>query len=382
MSKNQSKSAVLLVASSSNSLKLVGQHLEPYFKVMTAGDAESAWEALLEFDGISLVISELELANDGFCLLERLRNASDSWLAATPVLLLVGESDDDSAREQAFLHGATDFINLPFDSSELTARVRLHTNLYLQQSQDPVDEIPSARSVNLLQELAQRNFFNSRVQQEISFSQRHRSSIGLCKLKLDNVKAMVAEFDKATAIAAVRAVAQVLQQTLRREDRLCYLGNAEFYLLYPATNGIGATVAINRILKTVSGKHLKVDDKKLTVTLSGAVFSCIANSNTELEQIEKKLDQGLAQARDKGGNQIVSATSAGQDRAISIDRALHLIDTGKIEDLSQHAAPLLLRLLPLLEFSDEVLQLGLDSVSRDLRARLSAGPGAGKKVSN
>lgn len=382
MPKKQAKSVVLLVASSSNNLRLVGQHLEPYFKVMTASDAESAWEALLEFDSISLVISELELVNDGFGLLERLRNASDSWLAATPLLLLVGENDDDSAREHAFLHGATDFINLPFASSELTARVRLHANLYLQQTQDPENEMHSAQTGNLLQRLSQQNFFISRVQQEISFSQRHRSSISLCKLKLDKVKAMIDEFDKTTAIAAVKALAQMLQQTLRREDRLCYLGNAEFYLLYPATNGIDATAAVNRIVKSVSGNHLTIDGKKVPVTLSGAIYSCIASSDTELEKIEKNLDQSLAQARARGGNQIVSCTSATQDRVISVDRALRLIDIGKTEDLSEHAAPLLLRLLPLLEFADDVLQLGLDSVSRDLRARLSIEPGTDKTVSN
>jgi len=370
MSQEQSKPVVLLVAASSNSLKLVSRHLQPYFKVMTASDAESAWDSLLEFSGISLLISELDLVIDGFGLLERLRSASDSWLAATPMLLLVGENDDDSAREQAFQQGATDFINLPFASSELTARARLHANLYVQQAHDPAREMQSVSAVKLLQQLSQRNYFNSRLQQELSFSQRHRSSVSLCKLKLDNIKEIVTEFDKATAITAVRAVATMIQQTLRREDTLCYLGNADFYLLYPATNGIGATAAVNRVFKNVSGGKVKIGGNRLQVTLSGAIYSCIASEDVDIDSIENQLDQGLAQAQANGGNQVVSSTTAAGQRSISIDRALHLIESGKTADLSEHAASLLLGILPLIEFADEVLQLELEAFSGNLRERL------------
>ena len=374
MSQELQKPAVLLVARSNNSLKLLGKHLEKYFSVMTADDAESAWDTLLEFGHISLLIGELELVLDPFGLIERLRSASDSRLAATPLLLLVGENDDDAARELAFQQGATDFINLPFASSELTARARLHANLYGQQMQDTTQQMQPVSAVNLLQQLSQQNFFNSRTQQELSFSQRHRSSVSLCKIKLDNVKKIIAGFDKATAITAVNAVAGMIQKTLRREDTLCYLGNAEFCLLYPATNGIGATAAVNRIFKKVSGKKVSIAGKKIPLTLSGAVFSCIANEDLALEKIYAKLDECLAQARADGGNQIVSSTMAAEEKVLSLDRALRLIESGKSGDLAEHAAPLVLGVLPLLEFADEVLQLGLEPFNRTLREQLETDP--------
>ena len=365
----QQKPAVLLVARSSNSLRLIGKHLQPYFEVLTADDAESAWDSLLESRSVALLISELELVIDKFGLLERLRSAGDSWLAATPLLLLVGENDADAERELAFQAGATDFINLPFVSTELTARVRLHANLYLQQ-QEPSHEMQSVSAVNLLQQLSQQNFFKSRVQQELSFSQRHRSSVSLCKLKLDNVKAIIAGFDKATAVTAVRAVAQIAQRTLRREDTLCYLGKAEFYLLYPATNGIGATTAVNRLFQSVSAGKVTIAGKKLPLTLSAAVYSCIANEGFDVENIYARLDEGLVQAQAKGGNQVVSSGGAAEKRVFSVDRALQLIESGQTDDLTEHAAPLLLSLLPLLEFADGVLQLDLENVNQNLRERL------------
>ncbi|MFT5219222.1 MAG: diguanylate cyclase (GGDEF)-like protein [Gammaproteobacteria bacterium] len=271
MSELPNKPVILLVASSSQNARLINRLLEKIFEIVTVDDAESGWSSLLEQSNISLVISELVLVNNAFGLLERVREANSTRLAATPVLLLVGEQDSDKLRDQAIDLGATDFINSPFSSAELLTRSRLHVDLHVQQTQDNANEIQHSGATNLLHQLSQEKFFHSRVQQELSFSQRHSSNFSLSKLKVDNMKAVVASFDKVTAVAVIRAVANIIQKTLRFEDSLCYSGNAEFYLWYPATNGIGATSGINRILQQIALRKIKVAGKLIPITLSGAV---------------------------------------------------------------------------------------------------------------
>jgi diguanylate cyclase (GGDEF)-like protein len=370
MSEQKEKPTILLVASSAHSIKLVSKHLQKHFALLTAEDAEAAWDSLLKDREIVLVICELEIMINQFGLLERIRSAGDSWLAATPILLLVGENDADAGRELAFQMGATDFINLPFASSELTARARLHANLYLQHSMESPEEMQQVSAANLLQQLSQTNFFNSRAHQELSFAQRHRGNFSLCKLKLDNVKSIMQSFDKAKTTSIVKGVAGIIQQTLRTEDTACYLGNAEFYLLYPATNGIGATDGVNRILKRVSSSQMRIDDVRVKVTLSGAVYSCLATDNSDLEQIYARLDASLEQAQSVGGNRVVSSSASSEERRVSVDRALKLIEQGSTDELTSDAAPLLLSILPLLEFADGVLKLGLRSVNSKLREKL------------
>jgi diguanylate cyclase (GGDEF)-like protein len=370
MSEQKEKPTILLVASSAHSIKLVSKHLQKHFALLTAEDAEAAWDSLLKDREIVLVICELEIMINQFGLLERIRSAGDSWLAATPILLLVGENDADAGRELAFQMGATDFINLPFASSELTARARLHANLYLQHSMESPEEMQQVSAANLLQQLSQTNFFNSRAHQELSFAQRHRGNFSLCKLKLDNVKSIMQSFDKAKTTSIVKGVAGIIQQTLRTEDTACYLGNAEFYLLYPATNGIGATDGVNRILKRVSSSQMRIDDVRVKVTLSGAVYSCLATDNSDLEQIYARLDASLEQAQSAGGNRVVSSSASSEERRVSVDRALKLIEQGSTDELTSDAAPLLLSILPLLEFADGVLKLGLRSVNSKLREKL------------
>ena len=370
MSEQKEKPTILLVASSVHSIKLVSKHLQEHFALQTAEYAEAAWDLLLKDREIVLVICELEIMINQFGLLERIRSAGDSWLAATPILLLVGENDADAGRELAFQMGATDFINMPFASSELTARARLHANLYLQHSMESPEELEQDSAANLLQQLSQTNFFNSRAHQELSFAQRHRGNFSLCKLKLDNIKSIMQSFDKAKTTTIVKGVAGIIQQTLRTEDTVCYLGNAEFYLLYPATNGIGATDGVNRILKRVSSSPIRIDDMQVKVTLSGAVYSCLATDNSDLEQIYALLNVSLEQAQSAGGNRVVSSSASSEERRVSVDRALKLIEQGSTDELNSDAAPLLLSILPLLEFADGVLKLGLQSVNSKLREKL------------
>ena len=377
MTEQKEKPTILLVASSVQSIKLVSKHLQEHFALLTADDAEAAWDLLLKDRDIVLVTCELEIMINQFGLLERIRSAGDSWLAATPILLLVGENDADAGRELAFQMGATDFINMPFASNELTTRARLHANLYLQQSSESSEELEQVSAANLLQQLSQTNFFNSRAHQELSFAQRHRGNFSLCKLKLDNIKSIMQSFDKAKTTTIVKAVARIIQQTLRAEDTVCYLGNAEFYLLYPATNGIGATDGVNRILKRVSSSPIRIDDIQVKVTLSGAVYSCLATDKSDLKQIYAQLDVSLEKAQSVGGNRVASSSASNEEHPVSVDRALKLIEQGSTDELTSDAAPLLISILPLLEFADGVLKLGLRSVNSKLREKLDTSSESG-----
>ncbi len=367
MPDNSRQPSILLIVESATTVKLINKHLSENFAIQVAADGEAAWELIQKMDEVDVIVCDLPLSMGPFALLERVRDAGDEKLATTPVLLLVGENDEDHECEAAFAKGATDFINLPFASAELITRIRLHAKLYAQgESESPI-EMEDVSKVNVLQQLSQVKFFESRVQQEISFSLRHRSSLSLAKMRLDNMDAIVAGFSKSTAMAIVQAVAKIIRDTLRREDTLCYFGDSEFCILYPATNGIGATDAVNRLSNNVSNSKLRVAGKRIRVTLSAAIYSWIASDDVDLESIYQLLDTSVQQAVSEGGNRVLNSSSNGEKRIYSIDRALKLIETGKTDDLAEHAEPLLESVLPLLEFVDGELDLDVKSLIEKLR---------------
>lgn len=374
MSDPTEKPVVLLVSRSQQSSRSISKLLYDSFTVLGTEDAEMAWEKILEVSNISVLICELPLAIDQFGLLERIRSANDKHLAARPVLLLVGESDLEKDREAAFRLGATDFINMPFASTELTTRVRLHAQIFVQYADDRTVEIKAISAVNVLQQLSQLNHLKSRLKQELSFSLRHRSNVSVCKAKVDNLKAIVASFDKSSAVSIVQAVAKIMQQMLRREDILCYLDKAEFCILFPVTNAIGAVTGINRIRENISKRNIRIAGKQVPVTLSVAIYSCVADETTSFESVNTILDKRLAEAVHRGGNCIIGTPGASENRTITIDRALQMIATNNTDDLADHARDLVLGILPLLEYADKTLELGIEALHQSLREQLNHKP--------
>ena len=361
------KPSVLLVAQSAMTVKLIGKLLGEYFSLISVNDAETAWDSLLASTGpeSAVVICELQLSIDGFGFLERLRSADNNHLAARPVLLLVSERDSEENRESAFQQGATDFINMPFSSTELTTRVRLHAQYFVQHSQNKPVEIQKDTSLGVLQQLMQENYFESRLGQEIAFSFRHKMSIGICKIKLSSLKALIAEKGKPATVVIVQAVAEIIQKTMRSEDTLCYLGNAEFNLLFPATNGIGSAVGLRRIMDAVATRDIKIDGEAVSVPLAAAIYSCMPTSNTTIEAVtevlRRRLNRALVQSGQDGGNSIVSSAQAGEAATISIERALQMLERGDAKGLSPYAKALMIGLLPFIEYADQEFNLGLQA---------------------
>lgn len=372
MNDTSKNSVVLLVSKSPQSTRSISKLLSKHFTVLCVESADLAWEKLLEVTNISVLICDLPAAIGQFALLGRVRNAVDKHLAARPVLLLVGESDREKDRESAFRLGATDFINMPFSSTELTTRVRLHAQLFVQHTEEQTVEMQQISAPNLLQQLSQLNFLKSRLKQELSFSLRHKSYVSVCRFKVDNLKAIVASFDKSVAISIVQSVAKIMQQSLRREDTLCYLEKAEFCILFPVTSAIGAITGINRIRDNIAKRHIRIAGKQVSVTLSCALYSCVADEAINFESVNESLDRGLVEAVQKGGNCVVSASGGkAEKQPMTVDRALQLIASNNTEELSDHTQTLVRRILPLLEYADQTLKLGVGELSQHLRDRLN-----------
>lgn len=102
----------------------ITDRLEPFlsragFQVKVADDGEVALREIVSFSPDLVVLDVLMPKIDGREVLRQLRQKGD-W---TPVILLtqVGES---SERAMALMEGADDYINKPFDSNELVARIQ------------------------------------------------------------------------------------------------------------------------------------------------------------------------------------------------------------------------------------------------------------------
>ncbi len=346
--------SVLLVTGSTQTTRSINKLLSSQFNILHAEDGNKAWEILQKKPSISVLICALKKSIDNSALLERIRQAHDKCLAALPVLLLVGETDTEELRDKAFSAGASDFINMPFSSIELKTRVQLHAKLFSIYSQNQHDEVlDNGDNIELLNTFMQQEAFVSRLQQELSFSLRHKSFVSACLLKMSKAEELGDQYGKDVFTAIIRTQANKIQKQIRKEDSYAYLGDATFAILLPVTNGLGANVAVRRLMDELKQMHLKHAGESITLSYSAGLYSFMPVEGMTTDDVMKTLEKRLSTAIQKGSDQIVSSKSEVENSTISVEQALNKLQYGNTEDMDRYLPDLLEKLKPLLKFAKQ-----------------------------
>jgi diguanylate cyclase (GGDEF)-like protein len=112
--------------------------------------------------------------------------------------------------------------------------------------------------------------FLSRLEQEVLSARRTRSPITLAYVDLDDFKSVNDTHGHAEGDRVLRAVARILQKSLRQTDAVARLGGDEFALILPATNLDGATTVINNLL--LPAEFLQHGLRPVTCSIGAIVF--------------------------------------------------------------------------------------------------------------
>lgn len=111
---------ILIVDDEKGFLDTLSPYLERSgFVVETAQDGQEALQQVARFEPDLVVLDVLMPQLDGREVCRRLRNASD-W---TPIIMLT-QVGGTAERALSLLEGADDYLNKPFDPSELLARIQ------------------------------------------------------------------------------------------------------------------------------------------------------------------------------------------------------------------------------------------------------------------
>jgi len=132
------------------------------FEVKVAGDGEAALKEISSYSPDLIVLDVLMPRIDGREVLRQLRQKGD-W---TPIILLtqVGESTE---RAMALMEGADDYINKPFDSNELVARIKTVLRR-ASPGQPPLTVAEQLRSGDLVVDRTKRRAYLNSVEINLS----------------------------------------------------------------------------------------------------------------------------------------------------------------------------------------------------------------------
>jgi diguanylate cyclase (GGDEF)-like protein len=199
---------------------------------------------------------------------------------------------DSNPRELTELQRSllTDLAALAVDEMEL----RLKNRQLLEMTQ--VDAMTGAHS---------RAFFLERAQSEGARSARYSRPLGVLAFDIDRFKSVNDTWGHAAGDAALCAVVDSAQETLRTSDVLARMGGEEFSALLPETDLEGS----RRI-----AERLRVGIEKLELHHEGAVFSvtvsiglALFKPGATIDDVMKRADDALYKAKREGRNRIVLA---------------------------------------------------------------------------
>jgi two-component system, cell cycle response regulator len=236
---------------------------------------------------------------NGFDVCRELKAHVDT--AAIPVIFLTGASTVDQT-VLGFDVGAVDYIQKPFDSAELKARVRsaLRTKRYF-------DMLAQRAMIDGLTGLWNRDHFDQRLHEEIQSTLCYNRPLSLLMMDLDQFKKLNDGHGHPFGDEVLQAVGEVLLAASRTTDWPCRYGGEEFAMILRETGLEGAAILAEKVRSQIAGLKLRSKSRHVPVTVSIGV-SCNELCRNPLEFNRNWLlggaDAALYEAKLAGRDQV------------------------------------------------------------------------------
>jgi len=371
----------VLVADDSRVIrKAINKILSNEFDLVETEDGETAWDKLLSDKSIEVVVSDIEMPKlDGYSLICRIRASENERVRSVPIIVITG-ADDELTRERAFACGATDFIIKPIDGVQLLARTRAHAKL--DQTTRKLEETATAledqTSVDPLTQLHSRRFFIQRGVQDLAYAKRHTSELSIIRADIDNFRALYKKHGDQVCDQMLIWLAKILSTTCRTEDTAARIGGGEFAIIAPSSGRMEAAVLCERFRTAVLAQPFVSGTLSLPITVSLGLSTYVRDPGETMEELLTLAEQRMTLAKAAGGNQLgvsYQEEAPKPEEAIieqpDIETALSMLNSNEGGKLIPFLPDLITRCMPLLEFCNKNLDLGLGFAIESLKDKLS-----------
>jgi len=220
--------------------------------------------------------------------------------ANTPIIFLSATAAP-ADRARGLNMGAADFMAKPFYGDELRARIRVSLKYKF------LLDVESKRATrDWLTGLWNRAHFDERLGIETAAAARHKHSLSCIMLDIDHFKAVNDTHGHVFGDTVICAVAQTIQQSVRREDGVFRYGGEEFAILCPCVPIEGALHLAERI-------RWGVEQRSFTSLVGPVSVTCSLGLADERNgmggDLIRAADAALYLAKRSGRNRVCTAQS-------------------------------------------------------------------------
>jgi two-component system, cell cycle response regulator len=245
-----------------------------------------------------LILLDVKMPDaSGFEICRRLKAKSET--ASIPVIFLTGETDVEQ-KVLGFDVGAVDYIQKPFDTAELTARVRsaLRTKRYF-------DMLAHRAMLDGLTGLWNRSQFDQRLYEEIACAQRYDRPLSLIMMDIDRFKGLNDTYGHPFGDQVLQSIGELLQSLTRSPDLPCRYGGEEFGIILRETDLTGAEGTAERIRESLGELTIRHRRDVVPVTASFGVSAtnlCLNPCELDHKWLISNADNALYAAKHAGRN--------------------------------------------------------------------------------
>ncbi len=164
-----------------------------------------------------------------------------------------------------------------------------------------VNEIRQQSYVDALTGLNNRRYLNQEVSAEIRKVERTGQPLALAVIDIDHFKQFNDSRGHAAGDEALKVVAKILKETVRKPFTPCRYGGEEFVLILPGADAMAAAVISERVRQQVEAQTKAA----LGLTVSVGYASTEQGEFRHERELFEAADCALYQAKGKGRNQVV-----------------------------------------------------------------------------
>lgn len=159
--------------------------------------------------------------------------------------------------------------------------------------------------IDALTSCPNKRFFNEFLDREIARSNRHKRPLSVLMMDLDNFKLINDSMGHLAGDYALKAIASLIRETIRREELFSRFGGEEFAIILPETKIEQAVVLAEKIRIIVQDNEFEFESKKFKITISVGVASTDGDPPVTIDQLVQKSDLRLYMAKSTGRNKVV-----------------------------------------------------------------------------
>jgi diguanylate cyclase (GGDEF)-like protein len=283
---------VVILADDDPSIRLMIRHVleSEEFDIVEAADGIEAIKAVEKHHPALVLLDAVMPGIDGFTTCKQIK---DKGHTDVPVMMITG-LDDDASVERAYDVGAIDFITKPIKWAVLKHRVK-----------SVVATVVAERKVELLAyrdtltNLPNRLLFADRLEHSLDRSARHRESLALLLVDLDDFKLVNDSFGHDAGDKLIKAVGDLLSRSLRRADTVARLGGDEFAVIVEGIDGVDDAISIADNLSTILEHSVRLDEQE-TFTGASIGIAIYPEDGDDARTLMKNADTALFRAKEHG----------------------------------------------------------------------------------